>query len=280
MRGVTTAMAVLVIGLAAAACVDNEQSFYIEHVKVLAEPPGCESNSGDAKAASALLDLALADSYFSYYYLTNGTMLRKEHDNLRAESDGILIDSMEVYVVNIDGELVGGSENYEFQMYLAPDSSDIAPGYVIPAEVVQTLAAGLGCTSAQDLAQEVFGPTAAGNPELASGFYQDIIEAIDDDVGAVYSAVRFLGHTQGGNDVETNEYSFLVQLCCNCLVNWQNCATGNNAYCVAPTEYQSCNPGVVSGSGTDVDCRLFTYGLATNWTENGLPMDCTAAESK
>jgi hypothetical protein len=278
MRGVTTAMAVLAAFLAAAACVDNEQSFYIEHVKVLAEPPGCESNSGDAKAAAALLDLALADSYFSYYYVTNGTMVRKEHDNLKAESDGILIDSMEVYVISVDGELVGGSENYEFQMYLAPDSSDIAPGYVIPAAVVRTLAAGLGCTPAADLAMDVFGPTTAGNPELTSGFFQSLLDAIDEDAGAVYSVVRFLGHTQGDNEVETNEYSFLVQLCCNCLVNWQNCATGYNAYCVAPTQYQSCNPGVVSGSGTEVDCRLFTYGLATNWTEDGLPMNCAAAK--
>ncbi len=277
MRGVLTATALLVALLAAAACVENEQSFYIEHVKVLAEPPGCESSSGDAKAAGALLDLALADSYFSYYYVTNGTMIREEHDNLRAESDGILIDSMEVYVLSVEGELVGGSEQYEFQMYLAPDSSDIAPGYVIPAEVVQTLADGLNCTPAADLAMDVFGPTATGYPELASGFFQDILDAIDEDAGAVYSVVRFLGHTQGGNDVETNEYSFLVQLCCNCMINWQNCATGYGAYCEDPTEYQTCNPGVVSGSSTEVDCRLFTYGLASNWVENGLSMSCTAA---
>jgi hypothetical protein len=148
---------------------------------------------------------------------------------------------------------------------------------VIPAAVVQTLAGGLNCQAAEDLAQEVFGPTETGNPELTSGFFQDILDAIDDDVGAVYSVVRFLGHTQGGNEVETNEYSFLVQLCCNCLVNWQNCSTGYNAYCVPPTEYQSCNPGVVSGSGSSVDCRLFTYGLTSSWMESGVPWTCATA---
>lgn len=276
MRGVITATALLAALLAAAACVDNEESFYIEHVKVVAAPPGCESNSGDAKAASGLMDLALAESYFTYYYVTNGTMVRKEHDNLRAEANGVLIDGMEVYVVSTDGGLVGGSEYYEFQMYLAPDSSDIAPGYVIPAAVVQTLADGLGCTPAADLAMDVFGPGTSGVPELESGFFQDILDAIEEDAGSVYSVVRFLGHTQGGNELETNEYSFLVQLCCNCLVNWQNCATGYGAFCEEPDEYESCNPGVISGGGDEVDCRLFTYGLATTWMENGLPMSCAS----
>jgi hypothetical protein len=278
MRGVTTAMAVLTVVLAAAGCVENEQSFYIEHVKVLADPPGCESSSGDAKAASAVLDLALAEAYFSYFYVTNGTMVRKEHDNLRAESDGILIDGMEVYVTAVDGSLVGGSEYYQFQMYLGPDSSDIAPGYVIPSAVVQSLADGLGCTRAEELAQEIFGPTQSGGPELPAGYFQDILAAIESDAGSVYSVVRFLGHTQGGNEVETNEYSFLVQLCCNCMIEWQNCATGYGAYCEAPATYQSCNPGVISGGGTTVDCRLFTYGLANSWTENGLPASCASTE--
>lgn len=274
MRGVTAATAALAVLLAATACAENEQSFYIEHVKVLADPPGCESNTGDAKASGALLDLALADSFFSYYYVTNGTMIRKEHDTLKAESNGILIDGMEVYVETVDGVLVGASESHQFQMFLAPDSSDIIPGYVIPASVVRGLADSLGCRPAAELAADVFAPTTAGGVQLSSGFYQDIRDGIRDDLGAVYSVVRFLGHTQGGNDVDTNEHSFMVQLCCNCLVNWQNCSSGHGAFCVEPDEYMSCNPGVISGGGMTKDCRLYTHGLAATWTENGVLMNC------
>jgi len=276
MRCVTTAMAVLAVGLAAGSCVDNEQSFYIEHIKVLADPPSCESNTGDAKASAALLDLALADSFRGYYYITNGTMIRKGHDTLKAESNGILIDGMEVYVINVDGALVGGPEFFQFQGYLAPDSSDIAPGYVVPASVVRTLADAHGCKSAADLAVDVFGSTGAGVPELPGGFYQAVLDEIEYDLPAIYSVVRFLGHTQGGKEVETNEYSFMVQLCCNCLVNWHNCFSGKGAYCEEPEEYQTCNEGVISGSGSTKDCRLYTYGLTSVWTENGVSNTCDA----
>ena len=109
--GISTALA-LVIAFVAGSCVDNEVTFFIEHMKVQPKPPGCTTNTGDEIAASGLVDLATATSFGGWYYVTNHAMIREEYDNLRAETDGIFVDGMEAYVTTTLGTMIGSSEYY------------------------------------------------------------------------------------------------------------------------------------------------------------------------
>ncbi len=270
MRSVLTAMT-LSAGLIAAGCVDNEQSLYIEHIKMQPDPPACEVNSGDARAASGVLDLAIAWSYSGWYYVTNGTMAREENENLRAESDGIFIEGAEVFVTGAGGSTVGATEYFEFQHYIPPESSDVVAAVTVPASVVAGLADELGCQRVENFDMEEYLQT-EGMTLPRTEYYS-----------AIYSNVRFLGHTQSAvYDVESQVYSFLIQPCCNCLMDWSNCTTGCSAFCEDPDDIPVCNAGTANGVNSEVlhDCRMYTHNEDASWTEydiygNEQTMDCS-----
>jgi hypothetical protein len=256
--GIVAAQA-LVLALTVGSCVDNEVSFFVEHMKVQPSPPGCVTSTGDEKAATGLIDLATATSYAGWYYVTNHAMLREEYDNLRAETDGIIVDGMEVYVVDAEGgSLIGGSQYYEFESYIPPESSDVIPAIAIPSEVVASLAQEYDCPSMWDLnvkqglAQSIEDGTLGTT--LVQAYYP-----------AVYSKVRFVGHTQGGSEVETPEFSFMINLCCNCLTAWTACADPCYAFCSEPAESSFCQPGVGSGTDSIEDCASYFYTPGAQW---------------
>lgn len=255
--GICTALA-LAIALAVGSCVDNEVTFFVEHMKVQPSPPSCVVSTGDEKAATGLLDLALATSYGGWYYVTNHAMIREEYDNLRAETDGIIVDGMEAYVTSTEGALIGGSEYYEFEMYVAPQSSDVLPAISIPNSVVIGLAQEYGCPSMNDLSvrQEM----AAA---IISGTLGNVL--VQEWYPAVYSKVRFIGHTQGGKDVETPEFSFMINLCCNCLIDWNSCFDPCYAFCSEPEDSMFCQPGVGSTAEAIEDCAAYFYSPGATW---------------
>jgi hypothetical protein len=230
-------------------------------MKVQPEAPTCSSSAGDDKASSGTIDLAIASSYAGYYYVTNAAMEREANDNLRAETDGVFVEGAEVYVsAGEGGGMIGGSEYYLFNQFIGPESSDIVAAVAIPPTVVEELATQYGCTrawsyGADDIYGAIEGAEAAWPP--ASEYY-----------GYVYAVVRFIGHTQGGSEVMTQEYSFMINLCCNCLVEWNNCLTLCDAYCGDADDPTMCQPGVANGSGEGWDCRDIGYGRYSQWTES------------
>lgn len=265
MRRVTT-LAALVVGAAVVAgCVDNDQSFYIEHIKMQPEAPGCEANPGDPYAASGMLDLAARNGFSGWYYVTNGVMIREDYDNLDAESDGIFVDGMEVYVTAADGTLVGGSEYFQMQMFIEPEQSAVVPGVSIPASVVAELADAYGCPY-------------AGSYDLVDVFNGDEEGPVVEHYGAVYSVVRFLGHTQGNYDVETQNYTFPIELCCNCLIEWDNCTDPCGAFCDEVEEPELCTGGVANGTALQNDCRGYYHNESAEWLQQAdgglMQMDC------
>jgi hypothetical protein len=262
--GLGTALALMVVA-SVGSCVDNEVTFYIEHMKVHPSPPSCVSSTGDEVAASGTVDLALAGGFFGYYYVTNHAMIREEYDNLRAETDGIIVDGMEVSVVDAEtGASVGDpvSEYYEYERFIPPESSDIVPAVVMSQSVTERLREIYDC------------------PSAVSWVENEYLEYLDDDhwdptpptreyFGAVYSKVRFIGHTQGGKDLETPEFSFLIDLCCNCLFDYANCLSGCGAFCETPEEAETCYIGATTGGAIDdivYDCRNISNGLTESWT--------------
>jgi len=257
-----TALA-LVTAMAVGSCVDNEVTFFVEHMKVHPSPPNCVSSTGDEVAASGYIDLSIAKDFSGYFYVTNHSMIREEYDNLRAETDGIFIEGMEVYVVAYTGELVGGSEYYEYERYLPPESSDIVPGIVMPAAVVAELRNSYECPDPQQWWQSSVAP-------LFSDGVLSIDEAIElpsaEWFDTLYGKVRFLGHTQGGSEVETQEFSFMIEPCCNCMVNWMNCLTPCDAFCTEAESNETCSDGASTGGDWEkeaVDCReIMSYSGA------------------
>ena len=273
MRAHTTIIGLAIaLGVLASACVDNEETFFVEHMKVQPEAPACTSSAGDDTASSGLMDLAVATSYSGYYYVTNAAMEREAYDNIRAESDGIFVEGAEVFVTAGEGGgVIGGSEYYLFNQFIPPETSDIVPAVSIPPAVVEELATQYGCRRAWSYTgTEIYDAIENGNGQWPP---------LSEYYGFVYAVVRFIGHTQGGSDVMTQEYSFLVDLCCNCLVEWSNCNTLCGSFCSEADDPTMCHPGVANGSGTGWDCRDVGFGRLSQWTEDVQDVDDVDSDS-
>ena len=258
MRAIITVMA-LSIALAILGCVDNDVTFFVEHVKVQPEAPQCSTSAGDDFAPSGLIDLAVANSFFNYYYVTNAAMLREDYDNIRAETDGIIVEGMEVYVESAVGGIVGGTEYFDFQHYIPPETSEIMAAISIPQSAIIDLADSAGCrrVDTYDDADDI-AALAMQNPRMWPPQWEA-------DTGTVYSVVRFLGHTQGGREVETGEFSFMVKTCCNCLVDWSPCIDLCGTFCESGEEVNVCSIGVANSAGTVIDCRHLGYERTSVW---------------
>jgi hypothetical protein len=274
MRAIITVTA-LSIALAIFGCVDNDVTFFVEHVKVQPEAPQCSTSAGDDFAPSGLIDLAVANSFFNYYYVTNAAMLREDYDNIRAETDGIMVEGMEVYVqsATAGGGLVGGSEYFDFAHYIPPETSEILAAISIPQSVIVEMADAAGCRRID---------TYNDPAEIAALAIQSPLmwpPPWEADTGTVYSTVRFLGHTQGGKEVETEEFSFMVKTCCNCLVDWSPCIDLCGTFCESGEDVAVCSIGVANSAGTEVDCRHLSYDRTFVWQSvdasgNTITMTC------
>jgi len=233
--------AVVILTFVLGGCKENEQSFYVEHIKMQPSPPDCTVGVGDEYSSAAHIDLAVANEYLAFYLVTNGTMVRKDYDNLDNETDGIIIDGMETFTVTASGgQLVGSTEYFEFENFIPPESSEVIPAIVISASTLETLRTAYGCQPVVNVSAN----TVIQNGVPASSY-----------ISSVYSHVRFIGHTQGNIDVETPEFSYLIELCCNCHVNWEPCRSKCEFYCEDYEKPETCNLGVKAGNGSDVDCR-------------------------
>jgi len=261
-----TALA-LALSLSLGGCKDNEQSFYIEHMKVLPDPPECKVSTGDAVLPEIIVDLALAGygDFFAWFQVTNGMMAREDYDNLKAESNGIFVDGAES-ALSI-GDSPAGGEETDVNMYIEPESSSILPGILLTAQGFADLAAANGCLPVSEQGTAVRADLADGN--LDNPPTSEIL-------GTGYGRVRFVGHTQGGIDVETNPFTFAVSLCCNCYVNWSEVADPCSGFCQEVSEYTTCAWGVNSGNNL-FPAHNVTLSPGAEWdTGDGGVEDCSS----
>jgi hypothetical protein len=251
--GVTTGRLSMVrVGLAisvfvfavASGCVDNEQSFYIEHVKSPPDPPECTVSVGDAVAPSVPLDLSLANAPSMFYLGTNALISREDYGNLRSESNGIMVDGYELYTMDPLQGIVGGTEYFNYNHYMPPESSELLHATLITSGAIDALRASYGCTelSYANVGEAVFysglreyflmdgAPDTPGWVNTGFAANQATINALantaavnDSLPGTIYSVVRFLGHTQGDKEVETPEFTFAIQPYCGPAGGWTPC---------------------------------------------------------
>jgi hypothetical protein len=232
----------LSLGLAAAlwGCRDNQESFYIEHMKALPDPPECKYTTGDSPEYQLLVDLAFVgeDDFFAGFQVTNALMTREDYDNLKAESNGIVIEGAEA-VVSAGGQTVGASVFRAVDAFLDAETTAIIEGITIPGEVKTQLGSVLGCASALDTA------TAVAADLAADGVLDTAPESVT--YGSGYGTVRFIGHTQG---------------------------------CTEPTEYSYCGGTLGINVGDNLmPCTNYTWNPNATWTveiDGGVEvgMDC------
>ncbi|MBW2276772.1 MAG: hypothetical protein JRF63_04725, partial [Deltaproteobacteria bacterium] len=147
-----------------------------------------------------------------------------------------------------------------------PESSDIVPGVVMPVSVVAELRDSYDCLTPQEWWSANVVPVFAGDGVLTT---DEAIELpIPEWFDTLYGKVRFLGHTQGGSEVETPEFSFLIETCCNCLINWMNCFGPCETFCVDPEDNETCHEGSSTGGDWEkeaVDCREIMQYNGAAW---------------
>jgi hypothetical protein len=252
----------LLLAASLAGCKDNEESFYIEHMKKIADPPDCKYSNGDPAISTITVDLSLrqAGDFFGFFQVTNALMAREDYDNLKAESNGIFVDGSEA-VVTVGDESVGGSTFSGATYFINAETTDVMPSIAIGSSVFGDLAAEFSCPYIDDMLGEmVMNLLATGETGLPAG-YSDLL-------GSGYVTVRLLGHSQGGIEVETNQFTVAANFCCGCMVDLSTCASPCGMFCEEPEQNpETCQWGIDSWGLT---CTGAAYNLSADW-ENDEP---------
>lgn len=184
---------------------------------------------GATLLAGGTLDRSLrAGSYRAALLLGNQLTPRASREQLRVETNLVVVRGAEVTLESITGERLDLSPN--------PNPySTLATGEVPPSEGTEP---GLGVT------------------------FADIVPAGIALSGTVISRVRVFGETLGGTEVESNEYIFPIEICNGCLVNYSASSfddtNGPSAryLCARSSTDDSGTPACVLGQDRIVDCTL------------------------
>jgi hypothetical protein len=210
---------VLFMVFAVSGCVDNEKSFYIEHAKSYPDPPKCKVSTGDPVSPSTIIDLSLASEggIWKYFYVTNAIMSKKDYDNLEAESNGIIVDGYELSTELAGQGSISGTEFYKYNHFIPPESSDVLYANLVSANSLVQLQNHMHCLRNYTLSQ-IKDAILSGNTAVLNDLNQ-----ASQDVISGYANIKYLGHTQGGKDVETQTFSHHLNFFCGPAGGWTPC---------------------------------------------------------
>lgn len=256
----------LLLAAALGGCRDNEESFYIEHMKAMADPPDCKYSTGDPYRHGIRVDLSLRQDhdFFGHFQTTNALLAREDYDNLKAESNGIFVEGSET-VVTVGGQSVGGSAYSSAEIYIGPETTNVLPGIAIPGDVFADLAEHYGCPSSGAMLAGMSAQLLATGAATPPAGYSELLST-------GYATVRFIGHTQGGTDVETNGFTFTLDFCCGCAVDWNSCDTPCEMFCDEAAEVVSmCEWGV--DVEEDLSCTGWGFDPEADWPTEDVGAD-------
>jgi hypothetical protein len=250
------------VAAAASSCEPNETSFFVEHVKAVPDPPACTYSVSDNIIPSMTVDLAFAWTVENAFLVKNQLISTEDYNNLDAESNGINVDYYDVSVTVTATNTSIGSSRIDYNQYIAPESEDLLMAQTIPSSMAMDLADELDCLGFSEANYPVDSmfdnanqrTDRRGNPVPRS-------------LGTVYSTIRFFGHSQGGKEVHTQAFTFAVDMCCGCAINWNNCDAACDRYCSGSDESAMCVAGVVSGGGL-MDCRGAYFDPQATWADD------------
>jgi hypothetical protein len=211
------------------ACVDDDSSMYVEGVLAL-NPPNCElaADPGSPQLLRGTLDVAFLTSYQAPVLVGNQLTPRGDKKQLRTETQGVELEGAEVTVTSASGDVL---EEYTVPAggFVHPSSSE-SPGYgmalvtLVPNRLGEQLRSQLGARGASR---------------------------------TVIAEVRVFGTTLGGTKITSGAYTFPIDICLGCLVDFPLDAiedTGNGRVCAGSTEDVE-STQCVRGQDSVIDCR-------------------------
>jgi hypothetical protein len=219
----------LALGTLGAGCQENWQSFYIQEVKALNDPPECIAPAVESAPymSSGTLDVSLRNTYQAFLFVNNGLISREDPTLPVAESNGIFVQAA---VVNIepDPQCGGAVAATEFEWTEA--------AFIEPSSVIT-----LGVT----LIPPAVGAGAAG-----------AVAGCPDGKAHVTAVVQLFGITQGGIDVATQQFSFPITICSGCLLYYPPPLSPSNVADCESTSPSITESPCLIGQDRAVDFRL------------------------
>jgi hypothetical protein len=220
-----TAAGFLALGgaLLSGGCVDNESSLYIAGVfdltstRCIAEP-----DSDAVLRAGGYIDLAFASGYRAALLVGSQLTERGSREKLRTETSRLRVEGARVTLYGTDG----GESTYD--------------------------------TTASGIAQ----PASGTDPGLAAVFVQlvrpdDLGDPnVEDDYGALgppgtaIARVRVFGRTLGGQEIESGDFDYQIQVCEGCLITYPPEAADPDV------DGYLCSYAADTATGTDDICFL------------------------
>jgi hypothetical protein len=212
-------------------CATNDSMMYI--VGVAARQAGACAVKADLETtilAKGAMDRLLASDYTAALIIGNQLTQRGSRERLRTETSSVALKGAEVRLENSQGEL------------LVPEFSAIGTGFVDAAE----------------------GVDAAPAVMFATLIPASIVASLP--LGTIVTKVRAFGTTLGGEDVESSELLFPIELCEGCLVSFPASARDLAA---DGTDYQCKQAADDTNSATADEAGPCSLGV-------DLPAPCTA----
>lgn len=165
----------------ASGCVEAEAMFFIRNVKAR----GCDVITVDGPDLGAgTMDIRYSCNYFAALELGNQLVRRGDETKLQIETSRISVESVDVEVLQADGETVVGQFTYPTTGFVDP-SNGTTPGRGIAGALL------------------VDGGTAAAVAEQGGGLY--VVRVIAN------------GRTLGGDAIRTRPFEFPIEICIGCL---------------------------------------------------------------
>jgi hypothetical protein len=212
-----------IAGFGASACSDNDTSLYVAGVLV-AEAPACEvtADPGAKRLFHGTLDVAFRSKYEGIVLVANQLAPRGDKSQLRAETSGLQIRGSEVELTTAQGRVL--------------DRFSVNGGGFVSANRSETPGYGL--------AEVTMIPPSIGESLVGT---------------TVVAHIRVWGETLGGIEITSGDFTFPIDVCRGCLVEYPLDAVvpdlqEGGLICNGPSEGVTSSQ-CIRGQDAAIDCR-------------------------
>jgi hypothetical protein len=213
-----------------AACADDDSSMYVEGVLAM-QPPACDLKA-DPSAPQLLrgtLDVAFLQSYQGAVLVANQLTPRGVKKQLRTETQGVELEGAEVTISNAQGDVL--------------DEFSTPTGGFVHSNTSETPGYGLALVT---LIPPQLGDSIGGQLGKNRGASRTVI-----------AGIRVYGTTLGGTEITSGQFTFPIDVCYGCLVDFPLDAvmdTGMTRICQGGTD-KITTAQCIRGQDAIIDCR-------------------------
>ena len=222
------------VGSAVTACSDVDTGIFVEGV-VAPRQPECtvSADPGADHVGRGVLDVAFSLDYNAWLLVGNQFTPRGDKEQVRTETMHFVVQGAEVELLGSNLEPLQGSQStftVPVSGFVAPTASE-SPGFGVVLTTLIPQAVG------QDLRDDLQGTS---------------------NSRTVVVRVRVFGETVGGTEVESSQFTFPIDVCSGCLVNFPLDALTQDVdglACIADADQVEASP-CRFGQDEGIDCRL------------------------